>query len=66
MLKITIFTLLLALLSCGYTPNTSTKRNANEYLTYDGASNLSRSDYYDFLNAQKIKPDDKKGILLSQ
>ncbi len=59
MSKITIFTLLLSLLSCGYTPNTSTKRNANEYLTYDGASDLSRSDYYDVLNTPK-KNNEKK------
>ena len=59
MLKITIFTSLLALLSCGHNQNTSTKRTANEYLTYDGANDLSRSDYYDVLNAPKNKNEKK-------
>ena len=55
MLQITIFALVFCLFSCGHKLNTSTKRNANEYLKYDGANDLSRSDYYDVLNAPKNK-----------
>ena len=57
MLKITIFILVFCLFSCGYTPGSSIKRNANEYLTYDGANGLSRSDYYDVLNTPKNKTE---------
>jgi general secretion pathway protein D len=66
MLKIAIFILVLALFSCGYNPNTSTKRNANEYLTYDGANNLSRSDYYDVLNAPTNKTEKKNNPNISK